>query len=190
MPGHTVNRFVALLRGVNVGKGNKLPMAAFRDTLEGLGFSDVRTLLNSGNATFSTSLRSADELAGAIARSVETRFGVVTPVIVKSAAELEAIVRNVPFAVAESDHPRCIVAFTPDTAKLQQLQGLASLLRPGERFAVNQHAAYLHCPGGILQSKLGEALLGTGVQRITTRNWATVLKLLAQVREGAASPKR
>lgn len=180
-----MSRFVALLRGVNVGKGNKVPMAEFRAALESLGHHQVRTLLNSGNAVFSSTSRSTSKLASVIAKAVEERFGVVTPVIVKSAAELEAIVKNNPFPPPESEHSCFLVAFALDSTKLQELQGLSSLLQPGERFAVNEHAAYLHCAGGLLNSKVGAAILGRAGRSVTTRNWATVLKLLSLAREGA-----
>jgi uncharacterized protein (DUF1697 family) len=73
-----------------------------------------------------------------------------------------------------------------DSAKLKELQGLSSLLRPGERFVVNEHAAYLHCAGGLLESKVGEAILGRAGRSVTTRNWTTVLKLLSLARDAAA----
>lgn len=180
-----MSRFVVLLRGVNVGKGNKVPMAEFRAALESLGYHQVRTLLNSGNAVFSSTSRSTGKLASVIAKAVEERFGVVTPVIVKSAAELEAIVKNNPFPPPESDHSRFLVAFALDAAKLLELQGLSSLIQPGERFAVNEHAAYLYCAGGLLKSKVGETIVGRAGRSVTTRNWATVLKLLSLAREGA-----
>lgn len=180
-----MSRFVVLLRGVNVGKGNRVPMAEFRAALESLGHHQVRTLLNSGNAVFSSTSRSTSKLASVIAKALEERFGVVTPVIVKSAAELDAIVKNKPFPPPESDHSRFLVAFALDSAKLLELQGLSSLLRPGERFAVDEHAAYLHCAGGLLESKVGEAILGRAGRSVTTRNWATVLKLLSLARESA-----
>lgn len=180
-----MSRFVVLLRGVNVGKGNRVPMAEFRATLEGLGHHQVRTLLNSGNAVLSCASRSADKLASDIAKAVEDRFGVVTPVVVKSVAGLEAIVKNNPFTPPESDHSRFLVAFASDPTKLQELRGLSSLLQLGERFAVNEYAAYLHCAGGLLESKVGEAILGRAGRSVTTRNWATVLKLVSLARAGA-----
>lgn len=183
--GATVNRFVVLLRGVNVGKGNRVPMAEFRAALESLGHRRVRTLLNSGNAVFSSTSRSPGKLADVIAKAVEERFGVVTPVIVKSAAELEAIVESNPFPPPESERCCFLVAFASDSKKLQELQGLSSLLQPGERLAINEHAAYLHCAGSLLESKVGEVILGRAGRGVTTRNWATVLKLVSMVREGA-----
>lgn len=179
-------RFVVLLRGVNVGKGNKVPMAEFRATLEDLGHTGVQTLLNSGNAVFSSGIRSPARLATEIASSVEARFGVVTPVIVKSGAEFASIVANNPIVPPEAENSRFLVAFAMDRARLEELSSLQSLLQPGERLAVTEHAAYLHCAGGLLQSKAGEAILGKAGRSITTRNWGTTLKLAALLRGSAA----
>ncbi|MGE4049447.1 MAG: DUF1697 domain-containing protein [Piscinibacter sp.] len=178
---------MVLLRGVNVGKGNKVPMAEFRAVLEEFGHTEVQTLLNSGNAVFSSASRSPAKLATDIASSVQSRFGVVTPVIVKSAAELAAIVANNPIVPPESENSRFLVAFAMDRAKLQELSSLQSLLQPpGERLAVTEQAAYLHCAGGLLESKAGEAILGRGGRSITTRNWGTTLKLASLLTGSAA----
>lgn len=181
-----MSRFVVLLRGVNVGKGNRVPMAEFRATLEELGHGSVRTLLNSGNAIFSSTKSSTSQLANGIANMVEARFGVVTPVIVKSAAELDAIVKNNPFPPPEAAHSRFLVAFAIGQSGLHELACLSPLVQPDERFSVTAHAAYLHCPGGLLQSKVGKAIVGRAGRSVTTRNWATVLKLAALLGEGAA----
>ncbi len=175
-----------LLRGVNVGKSNRVPMAEFRAALEELGHGSVRTLLNSGNAIFSSTESSTRTLAHGIANVVEERFGVVTPVIVKSAAELDAIVKNNPFPPPEAAHSRFLVAFAMDTTRLHELASLSSLVQPDERFSVTAHAAYLHCPGGLLESKVGKAIVGRAGRSVTTRNWATVLKLSALLGEGVA----
>ncbi len=152
-------------------------MAEFRSALEELGYTEVQTLLNSGNAVFSTATRSPAKLATAIASSVQARFGVVTPVIVKSVAEFAAIVATNPIAPPESENSRFLVAFAMDQSKLQELATLESLLQPGEHLAVTEHAAYLHCAGGLLESKAGEAILSKAGRSITTRNWGTTLKL-------------
>jgi uncharacterized protein (DUF1697 family) len=59
------------------------------------------------------------------------------------------------------------------------LAPVQALAGPDERFVVGAHAAYLHCPAGILASRAGEALLGRAGRTVTTRNWATTLKLHA-----------
>jgi uncharacterized protein (DUF1697 family) len=110
---------------------------------------------------------------------VQERFGVVTPVIVKSATDFAAIVSDNPIMPPATDHARFLVAFAMDPEKLQALEGLHALLQPGERFAITGHAAYLHCTGGLLESKAAETVLGRAGRSVTTRNWATVLKLSA-----------
>jgi uncharacterized protein (DUF1697 family) len=170
-------QFVVLLRGVNVGKGNRVPMADFRALLEAQGHAEVRTLLNSGNALFRSAARSAASHAAAISERLQASLGVSVPVVVKPAAEFRAAVAGCPFIVAEADHPRLLVAFAQDESALQGLTALQLLLRPRERLHVGRHAAYLLCADGIVESKAGSALLGKLGRGVTSRNWATVLKL-------------
>jgi uncharacterized protein (DUF1697 family) len=172
-------RFVILLRGVNVGKGARVPMAAFKGLLEDLGFTAVKTLLNSGNAVVTGAGRSAAAHAQAVAAAVQQRFGVGTPVIVKAAAELDAVIRHSPMRPPEAEFSRFLVVFAPDRAALQSLAPLQPLAAAPERFVVTDDAAYLHCPAGLLDSPVATALLGKAGRAVTTRNWATVLKLQA-----------
>ena len=168
---------MALLRGVNVGKGNRLPMADFRAALESLGYTEVRTLLNSGNAVFSGPGRSPATHAEAIRDVLRSRCGLELSVIVKSARQLAAIAQENVLAGAAEDHSRLLVAFTQEDDALRPLAGLASGVEPPERFVVGEHAAFLYAPEGILQSKAGAALLGKVGEAVTTRNWRTVAKL-------------
>jgi uncharacterized protein (DUF1697 family) len=176
-------RYVVLLRGVNVGKGNRVPMAELRTLLEGLGHTQVRTLLNSGNAVFTSSARSAARLADAIADALAQTMGVNVPVVVKSAAAFAEAMDGNPIAVPEADHSRFLVVFASDadTDALRGLEALRPLAQAPERLEVGPHAAYLHCANGVLESKVGAALLGKQGRAVTTRNWATVLKLSAML---------
>lgn len=176
-------RFAVLLRGVNVGKGNRLPMAEFRVLLEGLGCTGVKTLLNSGNAVFSAAGRSTARHAEAIGAAVQARFGFSVPVVVHTAAELAAIVAGNTLAPVEAEHARFLVVFTMAPDRLQALNALRPLLHPGEALLITSQAAYLHCAGGLLESRVGEALLGKAGRGVTTRNWATVLKLAGLLAE-------
>jgi uncharacterized protein (DUF1697 family) len=180
-------QFVVLLRGVNVGKGNRVPMAEFRALLETQGFAEVKTLLNSGNAVFRCAARSAAAShAKAIAARLQERLGVGVLVVVKSSAEFLAAVAEDPFSLLENDHSRFLVAFGQTEAATQGLSALQPMLQPPESFHIGHHAAYLHCAGGILESKAGSALLGKLGREVTTRNWATVLKLKALLGRGPA----
>lgn len=179
-------QFVVLLRGVNVGKGNRVPMAAFQELLEAQGFSEVRTLLNSGNAVFRSAARSTTRHARAIGAGLQETLGVGVLVVVKSSSEFLAAVAENPLVFPEGHHSRFLAAFSQSEAAARSLSALRPLLEPPEQFHIGSHAAYLHCADGILESKAGSALLGKLGREVTTRNWATVLKLKALLGSGVA----
>jgi len=181
-------RFVVLLRGVNVGKGNRVPMAEFTRLLEELGYGQVRTLLNSGNAVVNCSGRSTARHAKAIAERLRIDMGLVVPVVVKASSEFRAIVSENPIIPPDDEHSRFLVVFSQQAGALRDLRDVAPLIRTPERFVIGRRAAYLHCAGGILESKAASALLGQAGRGVTTRNWATVLKIRDLLHEAGASP--
>ncbi len=177
-------KFVVLLRGVNVGQAKRVPMAELRALLSALGYTDVATLLNSGNAVFRAAKGTPAKHAANISAAISRELKVDVPVIVKSANELAAAVADNPLAEGAADPSRLLVAFAPDAKALVGLAAVESLVVPPERFVVGKHAAYLLCAGGILESKAAAALLGSKLGKAaTTRNWATVLKLQALANE-------
>lgn len=169
--------FVALLRGVNVGKANRVPMAELRILLVEQGYGGVATLLNSGNAVFRASGGSPETHAAAISAAILAKFSIQVLVLVKSAQELASIVQEMPLDMASADHSQLLVAFVQETSTLVGLRSLVPLAAPPEQFIIGKNAAYLHCTNGILASKAAKALLGKVGKAGTTRNWATVLKL-------------
>jgi uncharacterized protein (DUF1697 family) len=179
-------KFVALLRGVNVGKAKRVPMAKLRAVLSGLGYTGVATLLNSGNAVFRAPRGTPAKHSADISAAIATQLKVEVLVIVKSARELAAIVSENPIKAGAQEHPRFLVAFVQDARALSSLAPIESLVVPPEQFSVGKDAAYLFCATGILESKAGKALLGKPGKSATTRNWATVLKLQALANEADA----
>lgn len=174
--------FVALLKGVNVGQAKRIPMAAFRALLASLGYLDVRTLLNSGNAIF----RGADvpqaRHAAAIHDALVATLGLDVQVVVKSSRDWHAIVRENTLAADSDDPSRLLVVFAQSHAAIDALRPLERGTPP-ERFVVGRHAAYLRCPDGVLSGQVGSALLGKAGRDVTTRNWTTVGKLTALLAE-------
>lgn len=179
-------QFVALLRGVNVGKAKRVAMADLRALLRELNYTNVATLLNSGNAVFHASRGTPARHAADIAAAISSKLSVEVPVVVKSATELGAIIAGNPIKVEAPDHPRLLVGFTQDAKALRGLSAIAALVVPPEQFVVGESAAYLLCPRGILESKAWQALNGKAGECATTRNFATTLKLQALARECAA----
>ncbi len=179
-------RFVALLRGVNVGGNKRVPMAELRVALEALGYANVRTLLNSGNAVFDSTIRVSATHESRIKAAILDAMQIDVPVIVKSAKEYAAIESENSLAAATATDPsRLFVAFARDASALNGLAPILGLIQAPEQFRIGKEAAYLGCPEGISQSKAGEALLGKLGKAVTTRNWATALKISAMLREDA-----
>ncbi|MCA8960261.1 MAG: DUF1697 domain-containing protein [Planctomycetes bacterium] len=176
--------FVALLRGINVGKAKRVPMAELRSLLEELGYDDVRTLLNSGNAVFAHTSRSATRHATDIARALESHFHFEVPVIVKSTADLRTIARQNSLAGPGVDPSKLLVIFPRAARPPASLARLATTVALPDRIAVGERAAYLHCPAGILTSPTAKRALDGLGETITTRNWSTVEKLLAWATDG------
>ena len=171
-------RYVALLRGINVGRAKRVSMADLRALFADLGYGDVRTLLNSGNVVFSgpgATLGAAARIEEALAR----RLGVSARVTVLTAAELATIVAGNALLEVAGDHSRLLVAVLADPADRARLEPLTEQDWAPEALALGVRVAYMWCPDGVLASRLSAAvgrLLGDAV---TARNWATVTKLHA-----------
>lgn len=172
-------RYVALFRGINVGKAKRIAMADLRTLLGKLGYEDARTLLNSGNAVFSADSQPADRIAARIRAQVAKKLGVDALVIVKSAAEVTGILAGNALAKVATDGSRLLVAMAQDSKAIAALKKIARQEWGDEQVHVGKHAAYLWCANGILESKAAVALLSDLEGIGTTRNWSTLNKIHA-----------
>jgi uncharacterized protein (DUF1697 family) len=172
-------RRIALLRGINVGSAKRVAMADLRDLVAGLGYRDVRTLLNSGNVVFDAPSATAGDPAARIEKSLEAKLGVSARVTVLTAAELASIVEENPLRSIAKDPSRLLVAVPSSTADRRRLVPLTKEDWSPDALALGKRAAYLWCAGGILESRLAQSLGRTLRDAVTTRNWATMLKLHA-----------
>jgi uncharacterized protein (DUF1697 family) len=173
---------VALLRGINVGKAKRVAMADLRALVGDLGYSDVRTLLNSGNVVFTAPVKSvAADVAARIERGIASKLGVTSRVTVLNARELRGAIEENPFTDIATNPSRLFVAVLTNPADRKLLQPLTKANWSPDSFAIGTRVAYFWCPEGMLESRLPEAIgrtLGAGV---TTRNWATLSKLHALI---------
>lgn len=173
-------RYVALLRGINVGGNKKVAMARLRELLQGLGHTGVATLLQSGNAVFTAREKSEARLVKQLETAIAAEFGFEVAVVVRTRDELAAAIEANPLPGAEDAPSRFLVTFlsaAPEPKRLAELDPAAYL--PDE-FRVVGREIYARFPDGIHDSRLAAALGGKrlGVTP-TARNWSTVLKLLA-----------
>jgi len=183
-----VSRHVAFLRGINVGPAKRVAMADLRKLVEDLGYRDVATLLNSGNVVFTVPGSVRGDHAARIERGIAERLGVSSKVTTLTAEELAEAIRANPLRQAPDNPSRFLVAVLRSDSHRALLKPLSSQKWGREAFAVGDRVAYMWCPDRILESPLGVAVakaLGDGV---TTRNWNTMIKLLALA--GGATPEK
>jgi uncharacterized protein (DUF1697 family) len=174
-----VSTCIALLRGINVGRAKRVAMADLRTLLEGMGHSQVRTLLNSGNVLFDARRAEAVRLSAAIHEGFARRFGFTASVTVLTAAELDAVIAENPLLAVAKDPSRHLVGFTHDPKVLQPFKVLLKQKWHPDALAITSRAAYLWCVKGVLDSPLSQAFGKLAGEGMTTRNWATVLKIQA-----------
>lgn len=173
------DRHVALIRGINVGRAKRLAMADLRDLVVELGYVDVATLLNSGNVLFTMRRGSCAGAARRIERALLARLALAARVIVLSAADVAAIVRDNSLGAVTRDPSRLLVTMWIDPGDRRQLLPLSRQAWAPEAVAIGSRAAYLWCPDGTIKSPLMAAVNKVLRDRATSRNWATMTKLHA-----------
>lgn len=164
-------RYIALLRAVNVGGTGRITMPDFRDALAGLGCTDVKTYLQTGNAVFTADEQPPDVLA----QRIGERLPLATEVLIRTPDELRAVLaRN---ELPTTDPARLLVTFLATPPEPDAFADLDPAKLAPEAFQVGEREVYLWCPNGVGRSPLATtfAKRGTG----TARNWNTVTKLLA-----------
>jgi uncharacterized protein (DUF1697 family) len=170
-------RYVALLRGINVGGNNLLPMKDLALMFATAGCTDVRTYIQSGNVIFQAPA-GAPKIAETIAANIEKRFGFRVPMILRTSQQLRKIIRDNPFLATATDQKVLYVYFLAHAPNAQVIAGLDPGRSAPDAFHVRGQEIYLHLPNGMGRSKLTNAYFDSKLSTTcTARNWATVLKL-------------
>lgn len=171
-------RYVALIRGINVGGSAKLPMSRLRDSMTALGYTEVATYIQSGNVVFTSPRTDPAELEEEIEGRIAQDSGLQVSVLVRTAAELAAVIERNPFPAAAEQPTTLHVSFLSAAPDPEVVRALDPQAFAPEEYRFDDRVMYLHVPEGLGRSKLAaypwERRLGV---RVTTRNWNTVNKL-------------
>lgn len=171
-------RYIALLRGINVGGNTIIKMEELRKTIEALGFENVASYINSGNLAFDAKKTVEDKLCSKIEEAIEKNFGKPVAVMVREQKEIETILDGNPFHGQFESHKEMHVLFLKVPMSDEQAGQLRSLAPEQERFAVEGREIYCHLPTGVADSFLGRGQFEKKLKvSVTARNWRTVEKL-------------
>ena len=167
-------KFIALLRGINVGKAKRVAMADLKKLFADLGFTEIATILNSGNVIFSGKKPVESKLEAAFTEC----FGFSSNMTVVSAAEIVAVIDGNPIAEIP-DPTRFFIAFIKDAAVRDKLVPMVEKAWHPEAIKLGERMAWMWCPQGALDSPLNTAVNKALKDGVTVRNYATVLKIRA-----------
>lgn len=173
-----MTRYAALLRGVNLGPNRKVPMADLRAVHEGLGHREVRTYIQSGNVVFDSPTDDPAALRSEIEEALAERFGMEIRVVLRTHAELQAVVASGPYADLDIDPRFVAVTFLDVEPEVDPATRVDSAAFAPDEFVLIGREIHQLYPTGMGRSKL-PAALGRAIPGLlaTTRNWRTVTKL-------------
>jgi len=174
-----MNTYISLLRGINVSGHNKIKMAALRSLYESLGFSDVRSYLQSGNVVFTSAETDRSAIARSIEAAIADAYGYAVTIFVLGAADLEQVFTGNPFLAGRSEDPaRLHVTFLADSPSPEMLDNLVPPANASDEFHIDGAYVYLFCPNGYGRTKLSNAFFERKLKvAATTRSWKTVTAL-------------
>lgn len=175
--------YVSMLRAVNVGGTSRIKMDALQGVYESIGLKNVRTLLQSGNVVFGTTLKNREQLARRIEQELERQLELQIDVVLRTLAEVASIVERGPELSPRADKAKLLVMFlsgVPNAAAQAALAKWHKERKGPEMLEMRGPEIYLYYPDGVGRSKLTGAVLENklGVAG-TARNWNTLEKLLA-----------
>jgi len=174
----TAAKHVALLRGINVGGKNMLPMKELVGLFTAAGCGEVATYIQSGNVVFCAEDKVVKRLDSVIAKQVEERFALKVPVVLRTALELDAVIRGNPFLKAGAAEEMLHVAFLAEHPGTDLVAGLDAMRSAPDEFAVVGREIYMKLVTGAAKTKLTNAYFDSKLKTVSTmRNWRTVLKL-------------
>lgn len=171
-------RYVALLRGINLGGANQMKMDDLKAVLSGLGFKNVKSYINSGNLAFDTTKTVESKLIDKIETAVENKFGRRVHIMVREQADIERVLKNNPFDGQYKSHKHMHVLFLKEPMPAEKAELLLASALPGEQYAVRDREIYNLLPNGVAGSLLTKGFFEKKpAVPYTGRNWRTVEKL-------------
>ncbi|PKK34792.1 hypothetical protein BWI96_20280 [Siphonobacter sp. SORGH_AS_0500] len=167
--------FASLLRGINVSGHKKIPMAGLKTLYEELGFTNVKTYIQSGNVVFETEQEDQVLIQQKIERTIEATYGFDVTVFIRTAAELQEVINSNPFETTEAVY----VTFLAEKPSPERWTNLHSLDLGTEQLVLKNKDIFLQFPDGYGRAKLSNPFLESKLKvKATTRNWRTINEIL------------
>jgi uncharacterized protein (DUF1697 family) len=171
---------ISILRGINVGGKNKIPMAELKMLYEDAGFKNVTTYIQSGNVVFSAKAANSKDIPPKIQEMILKKYGFNVPVIVRTIAEMEKVVNGNPFLKNKDvEVEKLHVTFLSNSPIKEHLERIKVFQFKPDDYIITGKEVYVYCPGGYGNTKLSNTFFENKLKvTATTRNWRTVNELV------------
>lgn len=170
--------YLALLRGINVGGKNKLPMKELVQLFVETGCGDVRSYIQSGNVVFTADSQPAETVAARVTAAIAERFGYEVPILLRTAEQVRDVLSNNPFLHAGAAEDALHVLFLADSPAPHRIDALDPNRSRPDAFVVRGKEVYLWLPHGVARTRLTNDYFDSKLATTSTgRNWRTVIKL-------------
>ncbi len=179
-----MKKYIAILRGINVGGKRKILMADLKVLLTKMGLQDITTYIQSGNIVFFSNL-SARKIEETIKQAIFKKYGFDVPVMIRTSEEIKIIFNNNPFLPNEKNIDKLYVTFLSENPVLENIDHLKKMDFNGDQFVIDKSQVYLFFSEKYSKSKLSNNLIESKLKvTATTRNWKTVRTLFEMVSNG------
>jgi uncharacterized protein (DUF1697 family) len=178
----SMQTYISMLRGINVGGQNKVRVADLKSLYESLGLGNVQTYVQSGNVVFDSEEQDVEKLRNSIETQIETALGFSIPVMIRTADDFQRVIESHPFA--NEDPIRVLVTFLYEHPERSRWDELSFYKDKVDQFALGEQEIFLFCPGGYGRTKLSNTFFEKKLGVVaTTRNWKSVNTLYEMASE-------
>jgi len=176
-----MNKYIVLLRGINVGGNNKLPMADLRELLATNGYKNIATYIQSGNI-FLNSTKTAEEININIKLLLKQQFDYDIPVVTLTAEEIKTCFTQNPYLKIEEDFKNLHVTFLNTAPEKGSIENISIKKSNNDSYIIEGRIIYLHTPDGYRSTKFTNGEFEKKLKtQATTRNWRTTTKLFEMI---------
>jgi uncharacterized protein (DUF1697 family) len=177
-----MNKYISLLRGINVSGQKLIKMTELKELYESLNFTNVTTYIQSGNVVFCSIEKNVKKIQKQIEQKIEDVYNFSVPTLILTENKLKKIISSIPFDLSKMDLSKLAVTFLDSKPDKTLIKNLDKFKGDREEFIISEDVIYLYCPDGFGRTKLTNNLFENKLKvTATSRNWKTTIKLFEMI---------
>ena len=179
-----MNKYISILRGINVSGQKIIKMAKLKSNFESCGFTNVQTYIQSGNVVFCSDIKSRLKIKERIENKIIEVYNFSVPTFILTKSKIEKAITGIPFDVSKIDFSKVSITFLDSVPKNNSIENIEKFQGKNEKIVITEDVIYLYCPDGFGKTKLSNNFFEKKLNvTATSRNWKTTNKLSEMIKE-------